>query len=79
MNGSIHRERTAPATQCGYSSSKSKRSIQVKPVILKQALDFKQLGHDRVACHRGMVDDSSAARAIKTALCVPKTLSELMT
>jgi hypothetical protein len=61
--------KTAPATiiQCGYSSSKSKRSIQVKPVILKQALDFKQLGHDRVACHRGMVDDSSAARAIKTA------------
>src|SRR6266481_7297463 len=57
--------KTAPATiiQCGYSSSKSKRSIQVKPVILKQALDFKQLGHDRVACHRGMVDDSSAARA----------------
>jgi hypothetical protein len=34
---------------------------------LKQALDFKQLGHDRVACHCRRVDDSSVAQAIKTA------------
>jgi hypothetical protein len=34
----------------------------VQPIVLKQALNFKQLGKIGVACHRGMVDDSSAAR-----------------
>ena len=41
--------------------------VVVQPVVLKQALDFKQLGHDRVACHCRRVDDSPVARAIKTA------------
>jgi hypothetical protein len=34
---------------------------------LEQALDFKQLDHDRVACHCRRVGDSPVARAIKTA------------
>jgi hypothetical protein len=44
-----------------------KAVVVVQPVILKLALDFKQLGYDRVACHCGRVDDSPVARAIKTA------------
>jgi hypothetical protein len=49
--------------------------VVVQPVVLKQALDFKQLVHDRFACHCARVDDSPAGFSVgvfKSGVCAPR-------
>jgi hypothetical protein len=34
----------------------------IQPIVLKQGFDLEQLDHNRVACHAGRIDDSTAQK-----------------